>query len=232
MATYQITPNDSYSKEILNYLKDKVDIKEEAEISICFPCNIENFKFSKKNILILDHAYFAFNDVAKLISFDWDLIVTAKELETEKKQIVISFHDQILKSQVKVAKTFRKEYIYCSQPIKEDEKNLAYDQYELEAFLKSIFDENELLLRAHPREERVSEVEGSINFLLENYDKWIGHSSTVLYGARSLGHKVLTLEQYPNLNDDMRDIILQFIKEKKKPCSAKKDIDIVEILKI
>jgi hypothetical protein len=221
MSSFSIYSEDSYSAEVLDFLKGKLSLSEYAETQILFPCTAIKFNPNFKNILILDHGHFAFESIDLLASkYNWNLILSPRSLSTNVKINHVSLYEEIIKEKTTIqGDSFSKDYIFCSQPLFEDNRDIGFDQYQLENYLKEIFKEEfkgiDLLLRAHPRESRNSDLAGSIYDLLASHDKWIGHSSMVLYGAKSLGHKVFSLNNSDQLDDNLKLKIVQFVNEDK-----------------
>lgn len=230
MISFKLCPGDNYSQDVFNLLKDQLNFSDDGKIQLLFPYNVSQFNKNKKNILILDYGYFTFDPITEISTkYDWDLIISPLPLKTSSIVKEFSFCEEIFRSQTKQSENHLKDIVFCSQPLKEDQRHISYDQYQLEVFIRSTlkksFPELNLLVKAHPRENRSSNLEGTIFETLERYDTWIGHSSMVLYGAKALGHKVLILKDFQNLNEKMESSIIEFL-SKEKPNIEKVNLDI------
>lgn len=216
MLPLYVDISNTYSSFVSEKLKKYFKIVPTSDVGIYFSSsNLNNPK--KIKILILEHGNFVFDDVDRMLKTDWDLVISPRMFDvTTKKFILTSFYEQYVIENLEVNKNLKlsDKIIYCSQPLKEDKRNIGYDQIQLENFIETILKKNNikksLLVRIHPREERASGViySNALESLLNKHDTWIGHSSMILYAAREIGRNSIILENKFVLDEKMENFIV------------------------
>lgn len=224
MLPLYVEISNTYSNFVSEKLKKYFKIVPTSNVGIYFSSsNLKNLK--KTKILILEHGNFVFNDVDRMLKIDWDLVISPRMIDiSAKKFLLASFYEQYVIENLVENKSpmVSDTIIYCSQPLKEDNRKIGYDQIELELFIQSILKKNNiaksLLVRIHPREERATNKYYSepLENLIMSYDTWIGHSSMILYAAREIGKNSIILEDKLVLDGKVESLIVDKLKNYKK----------------
>ncbi|EQC43246.1 hypothetical protein [Bacteriovorax sp. Seq25_V] len=212
-------PN-SYSKFVSKILSQFFTISPTSKVGVYFSSSsTENLKEVK--ILVLEHGNFVFKDLEKINKIEWDLVISPRNIEFNAKKLLLkSFYEEFIltKYEIPCQSYLAEEIVYCSQPLKEDKRNIGYEQIQLERFIEEILRKNNikrnLLVRVHPREDRAKyfKYDKPIEDLLPVYSTWIGHSSMILYGAKACGHNAIIIENEFQLDENLEKFIISRLK--------------------
>ncbi len=172
--TVYFVEGDTYSKDILPFLKDsfpskniislKLDSQPDPSVSRIVFLNptiddraqdfINKCAKNIKLILLLDWNHIGFNDYSNIIKNDVFYVIYSPFELCKKYRQIPSIHSSMMKASVTLGNLNTHDLFFCSQPILEDRKDIGYTQYDLirEALTLAKISKVKLFIKRHPRE--------------------------------------------------------------------------------